>query len=122
LYPSIVLQQFTTLDLPPGVLAAYDAPFPDERYTAGAHVFPSLATTEAADFQAAWQVLRTYNRPFLTIYGDRDPVLGDQGIVFRSLVPGAVNQPHAWLVDAGHFVQEDRGELLAERLVDWLRQ
>jgi haloalkane dehalogenase len=119
-YVSIPVQQMTVLDLSPGILAAYDAPFPDESYMAGARVFPSLAGTESTQNKAAWSILTKYTKPFLTAYGDHDPILGDNGIIFRSLVPGAAGQPHATIVDAAHFLQEDKGEVWANYVVSWL--
>lgn len=121
-YASIPVQQLTVLPLSDGILAAYDAPFPDETHTAGAHVFPSLASTEAAENAAAWQVLLAFEQPFLTAYGDSDPILGEHHEAFRALVPGAQGQPHRTVVDAGHFVQEDKGEVLAELAVAWFEQ
>lgn len=54
-----------TTDLAPEVIAGYDAPFPDDSYTAGARIFPSLVPTSAedpatADNDAAWEVLSTF--------------------------------------------------------------
>ena len=37
----------TTAPLPPEVVAAYDAPFPDDSYKAGARAFPALVPTRA---------------------------------------------------------------------------
>ncbi len=121
LYASVAVEQFTMLALSPGILAAYDAPFPDESYKAGARKFPLLAGTEKSKNQKAWSALRKYTKPFLTAYGDHDPILGSDGILFRSLVPGAKGQPHTTIVDSAHMLQEDKGEELAQVLVNWRR-
>ncbi|MFO0551218.1 MAG: haloalkane dehalogenase [Polyangiaceae bacterium] len=110
---------------PPEVRAAYDAPFPSSEYTAGARVFPSLVPTTESDpaipaNRAAWAVLGKWEKPFLTLFGKNDPILGRADRALQSHVPGARDQPHErfW---GGHFVQEDRGLYLAQRVVAWLR-
>src|SRR5262249_61814541 len=79
LKPSQIVQQLTVRDVPRDVLAAYDAPFPDERYKAAPRIFPTLIPTSADDpsapaNRAAWTVLRQWRKPFLTSFGDSDPV------------------------------------------------
>ena len=105
------------------VRQAYDAPFPDRRYCAGARVFPALVPTSEADpatpaNRRAWDVLGRWNKPFLTLFGKNDPILGRADKALQEHVPGASGQPHErfW---GGHFVQEDRGEFLAERILAW---
>jgi haloalkane dehalogenase len=104
--------------LPPEVVAAYDAPFPDDAHMAGARRFPVLVPTSpddpaAADNKRAWEVLERFDRPFLTAFSDSDPITkGGEG-VFQRRVPGAAGQPHATIAGAGHFLQEDAGEELA---------
>jgi len=106
-------------------LAAYDAPFPDESYTVGAKVFPTLVpiTPEHPQVQenkAAWKVLQAWEKPFLTLFGTDDPVLGNLAALFIDQVPGAVGQPHKSFSPGGHFIQDDRGEELAAALIDWI--
>jgi haloalkane dehalogenase len=108
------------------VRAAYDAPFPDESYKAGARKFPLLVPVEpdleeAQNNQAAWKVLAQYERPFLTLFGDGDPITAGAEKILQSRIPGATDQPHKIIRDAGHFIQEDAGEELADELVEWLR-
>jgi haloalkane dehalogenase len=107
------------------VRAAYDAPFPSRAYKAGARIFPSLVPTTESDpaipaNRAAWDVLGRWEKPFLTLFGKNDPILGRADAPLQAQVPGAKGQPHErfW---GGHFVQEDRGDHLAERTVAWLR-
>jgi haloalkane dehalogenase len=104
--------------LPPEVVAAYDAPFPDETYKAGARQFPMLvpATPDdpaAAPNRAAWEVLKRFEKPFLTAFGDRDPITKGADRVLQKLIPGAAGQPHTTIEGAAHFIQEDKGEELA---------
>jgi haloalkane dehalogenase len=103
--------------------AAYDAPFPSSEFKAGARVFPELVPTSADDpampaNQAAWEALGKWQKPFLTLFGKDDPILGKADGRLISHVPGAAGQPHErfW---GGHFVQEDRGPYLAEAVARW---
>lgn len=105
------------------VIAAYDAPFPSSRYKAGARAFPKLVPIDATDpavpaNRKAWEVLGQWDKPFLTVFGKNDPILGKADAPLQAHVPGAKGQPHdrIW---GGHFVQEDRGDELAKRLIDW---
>lgn len=103
---------------------AYDAPFPSLAHKAGARAFPKLVPTEESDpavaaNRAAWEVLGRFDRPFLTLFGKNDPILGAADRPLQAHVPGAKGQPHErfW---GGHFVQEDRGDYLAEQIVKWM--
>ncbi|SEL96132.1 haloalkane dehalogenase [Blastococcus sp. DSM 46786] len=109
--------------LAPEVLAAYDAPFPDDRYTAGARQFPALVPTSpddpaAAANRAAWEVLMSWEKPFLTAFSDGDPITGGGDRVFQKLVPGARGMAHTTLPGGGHFLQEDVGPELARVVAD----
>jgi haloalkane dehalogenase len=98
--------------------AAYDAPFPDETYKAGARRFPALVPitpqhASVGENQAAWQVLETFRKPFLTAFSDSDPVTKGGERAFQTRVPGARGQAHVTL-RGGHFLQEDcPGEIAA---------
>jgi haloalkane dehalogenase len=112
-------------DLAPEVIAAYDAPFPDDSFTAGARIFPTLVPTSpddeaSADNIAAWEVLSTFDRPFLLCFSDSDPITKGGDAPFRTKVPGTANQPHTTIEGGGHFLQEDRGPELAQVLVDFI--
>ncbi|WP_334143707.1 haloalkane dehalogenase [Rhabdothermincola sp.] len=112
-------------DLAPEVIAAYDAPFPDESYKEGARQFPVLVPTRPDDpasaaNRAAWRVLEQYDRPFLTAFSDRDPITAGADRVLRERIPGAAGQPHTTIEGGGHFLQEDRGEELARVVVDFV--
>jgi haloalkane dehalogenase len=107
------------------VIAAYDAPFPDDSYKAGARVLPSLVPTSPddpaeADNVAAWAVLERFDRPFLCAFSDSDPVTKGGERAFLGRVPGAAGQPHTTIVGGGHFLQEDRGPELAQVIVDFI--
>jgi haloalkane dehalogenase len=107
------------------VIAAYDAPFPDDRYKAGARQFPLLVpiTPDDPASQAnrrAWQALQNWRKPLLTAFSDGDPVTQGGERPFQKLVPGAQGQPHVTIKGAGHFLQEDKGEELAKVVADFI--
>ena len=112
--------------LSPEEIAAYDAPFPDESFKAGARIFPMLVPfgddPEGAANKAAWQSLTRFEKPFLTAFGDSDPIMAGLDSVFQKRVPGARGQNHTTVAGAGHFSQEDRGEELAATLVEFMRE
>ncbi len=105
------------------VIAAYDAPFPDDAYKAGARIFPALVPTSpddpaSADNEAAWEVLARFERPFLLAFSDSDPITrGGEG-PFLAKVPGTKGQPHTVIEGGGHFLQEDRGPQIAEVIIE----
>ncbi len=111
--------------LAPEVVAAYDAPFPDERFKAGARQFPILVPIAPDDpavpaNRKAWEVLRRWEKPFLTAFSDGDPVTKGGELLLQSAIPGARNQPHTTIKGAGHFLQEDKGEELARVIVNFM--
>jgi haloalkane dehalogenase len=102
-------------------IAAYDAPFPSSRYAVAARLFPTFVPAtpddpERAANEAAWEVLKQWHKPFLTLFSSRDPITRGGDKVFLQLVPGTHNQPHSVTRGAGHFLQEDKGPELAEKI------
>ncbi|MEH3143675.1 MAG: haloalkane dehalogenase [Mycobacterium kyogaense] len=111
--------------LPPDVIAAYDAPFPDDSYKAGARQFPTLVPTSPDDpaapaNRAAWEVLRQFEKPFLCAFSDSDPITKGGDAPLRKLIPGAQGQPEVTIAGGGHFLQEDKGPELASVVVDFV--
>ncbi len=120
-----VIQTGTVSKLSRDVLDAYNAPFPNEAYKAGARVFPKLVPISADDpatipNRTAWESLKTFDKPFLTAFGDNDPIMKGAERIFQKLVPGAKGQPHTIIADAGHFIQEDKGEELARATLGFM--
>jgi haloalkane dehalogenase len=118
-----LIQGATNVELSDAEVAAYDAPFPDDAYKAGARIFPTLVPTSpddpaAAANKAAWEVFARWDKPFVTCFSDGDPVTAGGDAPFRKLVPGAQGQPHATIEGANHFFQEDAGPRLAQLLID----
>ncbi|HQT99837.1 MAG TPA: haloalkane dehalogenase [Acidimicrobiales bacterium] len=100
------------------VIAAYDAPFPDEGFKEGARQFPMLVPTTPEDPAhddnvAAWRVLEGFTKPFLMCFSDGDAITKGGERRFLSHVPGTKGQAHTTIVGGGHFLQEDEGPQLA---------
>jgi haloalkane dehalogenase len=113
----------TVRRVPAKVRAGYDAPFPDKTYQAGARAFPQLVPTSPDDpaipaIRAVWDTLGRWEKPFLAIFGTRDRVLGQADRPLIQHIPGAARQPHA-RINASHYIQEDSGPELAERILSW---
>ncbi|MBJ2128987.1 haloalkane dehalogenase [Alteromonas sp. IB21] len=124
---STIIQNATTTELDEATLAAYDAPFPDERYKAGARMFPLLVPTspdspEAQANRQAWEKLKQFKKPFITAFGDSDPVTSGGDKLFQKLVPGSKGMVHTRIANGGHFIQEDKGEELANLLIQFIQQ
>jgi haloalkane dehalogenase len=123
--PSLFVQGATASDVPDPVLAAYDAPFPDESYKEGARQFPMLVPCRPDDpaseaNRRAWEVLRQFDKPFLCAFSDRDPITRGADQLFLDTVPGALGQNHTTITGAGHFLQEDKGHDLASAVIDFV--
>ena len=122
-----VLQRATVRELAPAEVAAYDAPFPDESYKAGARIFPSLVPMEADDPEndanrAAWTVLENFRKPFVTAFSDQDPITRGGERIFRARIPGTEDQPHVTLEGGGHFLQEDVPGELAQIVIELVKR
>ena len=114
-------------ELPAEVVAAYDAPFPDDRYKAGARQFPMLVPISpddpaAAPNRKAWEVLLRWEKPFLTAFSDSDRITRGGDRVLQAMIPGTKGQPHTTIEGAGHFLQEDKGEELAAVVVAFIQR
>jgi len=106
----------------PSIAAAYDAPFPEPSYKAGPLIMPQRVPVFADDpandaNRKAWGVFRRWGKPFLTAFSDGDPITRGGEVVFQQSVPGAKDQAHTTIKDAGHFLQEQKGPELAEVIV-----
>ena len=115
-----------TSELSPEVIAAYDAPFPDESFKEGARQFPLLVPTSPDDpaapaNRAAWEVLNRWEKPWLTAFSDKDAITRGGERVFQHNVPGAAGREHPTIAGAGHFLQEDAGPELARVVVDFVQ-
>jgi haloalkane dehalogenase len=122
----VIVNMGSATDLTDEVVAAYNAPYPDDTFKAGARQFPMLVPTTpddpaSAPNRAAWDVLRKFDRPWLNAFSDSDPITAGGNAVFEREIPGTKGQPHTTIEGGGHFLQEDRGEVLARVVVDWMK-
>jgi haloalkane dehalogenase len=112
-------------ELPPEVVAAYDAPFPAPEYKAGPRAMPDLIpqstdNPETLAQERAWASLARFAKPFLTAYSDSDPITAGVDTAMAARIAGAAGQPHRRIAGGGHFVQEDCGPALAAVIVDFV--
>jgi haloalkane dehalogenase len=118
-----IVQMGTVTTLPPEVIRAYEAPFPDESYKAGARIFPYLVPSELSKNRKVWEnVLTKWTKPFLTAFSDRDPITKGNDKYFQKMIPGARGREHVTIRGAGHFLQEDKGEELSELILQFIQQ
>jgi haloalkane dehalogenase len=108
------------------VLAAYDAPFPDETYKAAPRAMPGLVPTRPDDpaapaNRAAWEQLTHAETPFLVAFSDGDPITGAMSPILQRSMPGAAGLDHPVIEGAGHFLQEDAGERLGAVIAGFVR-
>ncbi|WP_299084360.1 haloalkane dehalogenase [uncultured Paraglaciecola sp.] len=120
-----IIKGSTVTTLSAEVLAAYDAPFPDESYKAGARQFPLLVPTTPDNPASeanrhAWQALQQFTKPFITAFSDSDPVTAGGDKIMQKLIPGCAGQAHTTIAQGGHFLQEEQGEKLAEVLLTFM--
>jgi haloalkane dehalogenase len=118
----MIIQGATTTDLPPEVVAAYEAPFPNPESKAGAQRFPLLVPlTEdepgVPEMIETREALAGWDKPVLVAFSDTDPVFpfpraGDR---FTELIPTAGEQVR--IEGAAHFLQEDRGREIADAML-----
>jgi haloalkane dehalogenase len=106
------------------IIAAYDAPFPVPESRIGIVQFPELVATSSDHpsgpaMLAVRDRLRELDRPALVLFSDGDPIFSRRAAeVMAELLPAAELDPP--VEGAGHFLQEDRGELLGQRIANWI--
>ena len=123
----LVIDGATTTELDENVKAAYEAPFPTPESKAGAAQFPLLVPTSdadpgAAEMRAVADELSRWQKPALVAFSDNDPVFPypRSGERFTELIPSAGEQVR--IEGAAHFLQEDRGERIAEHILRFLER
>jgi haloalkane dehalogenase len=128
--PEIVPGQLVRIsavtELADGVVEAYNAPFPTAESKAGVLAFPELVPTEldhpsAAKMLEVRAALERWEKPALVLFSDSDPIFPPAAAErLASRIPGA--GPAEIVAGAGHFLQEEKGEEIAERIVRFLRE
>jgi haloalkane dehalogenase len=121
IFNGVAQKEYMTTD----VLLAYDSPFPDVTYKAGAMAFPLLVPIQpddpgASDMRQARAALAHWQKPALVMFSDKDPITRGGERFFRELLPGAQGQPEIVIENAGHFLQEDKGEEIAQHIVEFM--
>lgn len=114
-------------DLSEAVVEAYRAPFPSEDHMAGARILPSRVPV-APDMEGAeiigdaTEALTDWEKPVFVLFSDSDPITHGSRDFLRDLFPTATDQPDVWIEGGAHFLQEDRGEEIAEEVVDFVER
>lgn len=109
------------------IIEAYNAPYPDDTYKAATRAFPLLVPIEPHNAASeanrkAWEVLKNWQKPFMTCFSDSDPITRGGERALQKLIPGAQNQKHYTIQGGGHFVQEDKGEEWANCIVNFIKE
>jgi len=120
-FPWEMFAQGMSANLSEDEIAAYRAPFPSAEYEAGILRFPLLIAVQpdnpgAPLNRAAWENLKKFDKPFLTIFGALDPVSKGWDRRAQAEIPGTKGQDHATIDHANHFIQEDAPEILVEKI------
>lgn len=122
-----IMQNSTVSELSEEEINAYWSPFPDKGFMAGAKIFPSLVPTSADDPAVptnleAWKGLAAFTKPFLCLFSDKDPITAGGERVLKKYIPGTNDMPHQVITDAGHFLQEDKGEEIAGIMIEFMKK
>ncbi|OAN13105.1 hypothetical protein A3K86_15690 [Photobacterium jeanii] len=119
-----VLQALTTQTLSLAEIQAYDAPFPTSEYYAGPRKMPEIVASDLDAVNADWAKLKQWSKPVLTLFSAQDPFLAERDYdkKFQQNFSGAKHQPHAVISNASHFLQEDQSQIIADKVIHWLKQ
>jgi haloalkane dehalogenase len=124
LVPGQLIRISAVTELADDVVEAYNAPFPTPESKAGVLAFPELVPTElehpsAAKMQDVRAALERWEKPTLVLFSDSDPIFSTVAAEhMASRIPGA--GPAEIVAGAGHFLQEEKGEEIADRIVRFL--
>lgn len=121
------IQEATAQEVSEEVIEAYEAPFPDVSFKAAAKAWPLLVPTDpemdGADAMGeALDLISEWEKPAFVLFADSDPITSWARDPLRSLIPTASKQPDVWIKNAGHFLQEDKGEEIAKHIVDFVER
>jgi haloalkane dehalogenase len=106
---------------------AYEAPYPDETFKAGARQFPALVPVKpemasVAENVEAWKALERFDKPFLTAFSDQDPITRGADERLQARIPGCKGQAHTTIMGGGHFLQEDQPDAIIDVLHRFITQ
>lgn len=122
-----ILNGGTVRELSQAEMDAYEAPYPDETYKAGARQFPALVPVapempSVRENIEAWKVLESFDKPFLTAFSDSDPITRGADKRLQERIPGCKGQKHTIIVGGGHFLQEDKPDEIAAVIDAFIRE
>ncbi|MCP4121952.1 MAG: alpha/beta fold hydrolase [Bacteroidetes bacterium] len=122
-----VMKQGTHQKLSKEVCDAYKAPFPSAKYKAGAKIFPALVPGNPKDpavpyMLKAREVLKSWDKPAIVIFSDKDPIMSGAWKWFYHNIPTAKDQERIIIKDAGHFLQEEKGEEIATHIAAFMKR
>ncbi|MCH8907208.1 MAG: alpha/beta fold hydrolase [Candidatus Heimdallarchaeota archaeon] len=118
-----LLQRASETELSKEELAAYDAPFPDESYKEGPRAMTMLTTSQLRLNKKVWDTtFKTWNKQFMTAFSDKDPITRGGERTFKRDIPGARDINHPIIMNAGHFLQEDKPIELFELLTNFIEK
>jgi len=124
LVPGQLVRISAVTELADDVVEAYNAPFPTRESKAGVLAFPELVPTELEHPSAAKMLdvraaLEQWEKPALVLFSDSDPIFTPAAAErMASRIAGA--GPAEIVQGAGHFLQEEKGEEIAQRIVRFL--
>jgi len=123
----MILRLGTEQPMSKEVIRAYEAPFPSRKYKVGAKAFPQIVPVSphipgVESMKRARKVLGEWTKPALVMFSDNDPIMLGADRFFRRLIPSASDQPEITIRNAGHFLQEDKGEEIAQHVVDFMQR
>ena len=117
-----LFQRATTRELSEAELAGYAAPYPNEETMAGVRMFPTLVASQLRQNQIVMdEFYAKWNKPLITAFGDKDPIMAGQDKAWQKNVPGAQGQAHTLISDGAHFIQEDKPEELVSILDEFIK-
>ncbi len=113
-----IIQKGSHTTISDEVLAAYEAPFPSKKHKGGAISFPQLVPSDPShggvpEMKKAREVLSQWQKPSLVLFSDKDKILGQGYKLFHGIIPESGLNKRGTIHDAGHFLQEEKGEEIA---------
>lgn len=122
-----IVQKATYSKLSKEVINAYNAPFPNRKYKDGAKAFPLLVPSKpnhqgVERIKKAKRILSEWNKPALVLFSDKDKIMSGLEKFFYKLIPTIKEHEKIIIKNAGHFLQEEKGEEIAEYIDRFIKE